>query len=82
MQTTYSIREAQANFPTVVREAEEHTITITRRDRVAGYVISPERMEALVETIEILSNPAAVRAIEEYEAGKTPFFDLKSLADD
>lgn len=82
MQTTYSIREAQANFPALVRGAEEHTITITRHDRVAGYVVSAAKMEGLIETLEILSNPRAVQAIESYEAGNTPFVDLAELGDD
>jgi len=82
MQTTYSIREAQAQFPALVRHAEEHTITITRHDRVAGYVVSAAKMDALIETLEVLSNPRAVQAIEAYEAGESAFLDLANLGDD
>ena len=79
MATTYSITEAQAKFPAVVREAAEHPVLITRRDKVVGYILSPERFEALLETMEILANPKAMKAIRYYEAGKTKFHPLSVL---
>lgn len=79
MATTYSITEAQANFPAVVREAAEHPIVITRRDKVVGYLLSPERFEAILETMEILANPEAMKAIRDYEQGKTKFYPLSVL---
>ncbi|MFZ4683700.1 MAG: type II toxin-antitoxin system Phd/YefM family antitoxin, partial [Terrimicrobiaceae bacterium] len=79
MGSTYSITEAQANFPALVRESQEHTITITRRDEVVGYLLSPERMEAIIESMEILANPKAMRAIRDYEKGRTAFHPLASL---
>ena len=79
MATTYSITEAQAKFPALVREAAEHPVLITRRDKVVGYLLSPERFEALLETMEILANPKAMKAIRDYEAGKTKFHPLSVL---
>ena len=79
MATTYSITEAQAKFPAVVREAAEHPVLITRRDKVVGYLLSPERFEALLETMEILANPKAMKAIRDYEACKTKFHPLSVL---
>lgn len=79
MATTYSITEAQANFPAVVREAAEQPIVITRRDKVVGYLLSPERFEAILETMEILANPEAMQAIRDYEQGKTKFYPLSVL---
>ena len=81
MATTYSITEAQAKFPAVVREAAEHPVVITRRDKVVGYLHSPERFEAILETMEILANPEAMKAIRDYEAGKTKFYPLSVLDD-
>jgi hypothetical protein len=48
-------------------------------DEVKGYLIGRERMEAILETLEILSNRAAGKALGNYEAGKTEFFDLDAL---
>ncbi len=79
MATTYSITEAQAKFPAIVREAAEQPVIITRRDKVVGYLLSPERFEALLETMEILANPEAMKAIRDYETGKTKFHPLSVL---
>lgn len=79
MASTYSITEAQANFPALVRASHDGPITITRRDEVVGYLISPERMEAIVESMEILANPEAMRAIRNYEKGLTNFHPLSAL---
>ena len=79
MASTYSITEAQANFPALVRASQDRPITITRRDEVVGYLLSPGRMEAIIETMEILANPKAMRAIRDYEKGLTKFQHLSAL---
>ena len=79
MPSTYSITEAQANFPALVRASQDRPITITRRDEVVGYLLSPERMEAIIESMEVLANPKAMRAIRDYETGRTKFHPLSSL---
>jgi prevent-host-death family protein len=79
MATTYSITEAQAKFPAVVREAAEHPVVITRRDKVVGYLLSPERFEAILETMEILANPEAMKAIRDAEEGKTKYHPISIL---
>jgi len=79
MATTYSVTEAQAKFPAIVREAAEQPVIITRRDKVVGYLLSPERFEAMLETMEVLANPEAMKAIRDYERGKTKFYPLSVL---
>jgi len=79
MSSTYSITEAQAHFPSMVRAAEESLVTITRRDEIVGYLLSPARMEAILESMEILANPKAMSAIRQYEKGRTKFHPLSSL---
>ena len=79
MANTYSITEAQAKFPSVVREAAEHPVVITRRDKVVGYLLSPERFEAILETMEVLANPEAMKAIRDAEEGKTKYHPLSIL---
>ena len=82
MKTTYSITEAQAKFPALVKEAVDMPITITRRDKTVGYLLSPEKMESILETMEILANPEAMAAIREYEAGEGEYLPLECLDDD
>ncbi|MCX6962374.1 MAG: type II toxin-antitoxin system Phd/YefM family antitoxin [Verrucomicrobia bacterium] len=79
MAITYSVTEAQAGLPSILREAEEQPVIITRRDKAVGYLLSPERFEAMLETMEIMSNPLAMQAIRDHKSGKTKFMPLDVL---
>jgi antitoxin YefM len=79
MALTYSVTEAQAGLPSILREAEEQPVIITRRDKAVGYLLSPERFEAMLETMEIMSNPLAMQAIRDHKSGKTKFMPLDVL---
>lgn len=48
-------------------EARHDRVVLTRRGRPAAVILSPEDLESLEETLAILSNPAAVRAIRRAE---------------
>lgn len=82
VKTTYSITSAQANLPTVVRECSKGLITITRHDEAVAYVVSRERMETLIETLEIMGNPKAMKALRDAREGKTKYYPLESLDED
>lgn len=83
MKSTYSVSHAQSRFPRLVREsAGGGAIAITRHDETVAYVVSRDRMEAIVETMELLANPAAMRAIRDYERGKTRFHPSEALDDE
>ena len=81
--STYSVTEAQSQLPRLLKEAERGTaIGITRRDETVAYLLSRGQLEAIVETMEVLANPAARKAIEDHRAGRTRFVPLAALADD
>lgn len=82
MKTTYSITEAQAKFPALVKEAADHPVAITRRNETVGYLLSQERMEAILETMELLANPEAMKAIREFEAGTQKYRTMEEWADE
>ena len=80
MQTTYSVTQAQSKLPQILREtAKDNVIRITRHDETVAYVLSPERMEAILETLEILGNPAAMKAIQAHRTGKGRYYSLDEL---
>jgi antitoxin YefM len=81
MKNVYSLEEAQVSLARILREAEEQTVMITRRDKTVGYLLSPERFEAMLETMEIMSNPLAMEAIRDHKSGKTKFLPLDALSD-
>jgi prevent-host-death family protein len=82
MASTYSITEGQAKFPQMVKEVQSgYVATITKRDEPVAYVVSKERMSALIETMEILANPDAMKAIRDNDAGKLKFVQIEDIPD-
>ncbi len=72
MKTTVTTTEAQANLPRLFRQLpKEKAVTITNHGRIAGFLISKDRMEAIIEAMEILANPEAMKAIRDFEAGRS-----------
>jgi prevent-host-death family protein len=45
-------------------EGQHERVTLTRNGRPAAVLISPEDLEALEDTLDLLSDPTAVREIE------------------
>lgn len=83
MDSTYSVTQAQTNLPRLIKEAADAgSIAITRHDQTVAYLISRERMDAIVETLEVLGNPAAMKAVQQYEQGKMKFLPLSALNGD
>ena len=80
MNKAYTVKEAQRSLASVVRTAERGDLaTITRHDRPVAYVIGAERLAAIAETMEILANPAAMKAIRDAEAGKSRLYAAADL---
>jgi prevent-host-death family protein len=65
-------------------EEDENTIAITRNGEPVGVMMTMERYETLLETIEILGDKAAMRALEgskkDFESGRT--FDDREVWED
>ena len=82
MKNTYSISEAQAQFPRLVKLSEQRLIPVERHNKTVAFIISKSQMEEITETLEILANPKAMKEIEKYEEGKTELFSLSRLNED
>jgi len=81
--STVTVTELQAQAPRCVREAEKKgSVTIARHGRTVAFLVSRERMESIIETLEIMGNPKAMKAIRAYEAGKGRFKDVACLDED
>ncbi len=79
MADSYTIKTAQQRFSSVVQEAGDHPVTITKQGKAVAVLISIERMEAIAETMEILADPKAMKAIREHRAGKGVYHDVSIL---
>ena len=82
MENTYSVAKAQANFTRILKEAEKHPVSITRHDETVAFILSRDRMDAIVETLEIMADPDAMKAIRAHQAGKAKFLPLSVLDED
>lgn len=80
MKTTVTTTEAQANLPRLLKQLPaKKSVTITNHGRIAGFLVSRERMEAIIETMEILANPLAMKAITDFESGAVSGKDISCL---
>ena len=85
MNETLPLAEIKAHLSEIVdRIQNQHErITLTRHGRAAAVLISPEDLEALEDTVELLADPEARAAIErardEIATGKgIPAEDLRA----
>ncbi len=74
MKTTVNITKAQATLPEIVRA--DRVIGIAKNNEVRGFYVPRARFEAILETLELLSDPAAMKALRAAGRGK-----YTSLAD-
>ena len=70
------ITKVKKEFLDVIKEmnAEESTITVTKNGMPVSVMMTPERYEGLLETIEILADHKVMKALaasaREFKAGK------------
>ena len=77
MKTTLSVSKGHAIFPAVCRRKE--TTPITRNGEVVAFVVPRARMQLLLEQMEILANPEAMKAVRRARAGKAKDHPLTAL---
>jgi hypothetical protein len=49
----------------LLKRAENDLIVMTRRDKTVAYLVSAQRMEVIVETLEIMADPEVLRRTRE-----------------
>ncbi|HVW21450.1 MAG TPA: type II toxin-antitoxin system Phd/YefM family antitoxin [Opitutaceae bacterium] len=80
MKSTYSIAKGQSQFPALVRTAERIGVaTILRHDEPVAYLVSRERWESMLETMELLANPTFQDQLRRVRAGEVKYFPLEAL---
>jgi antitoxin YefM len=70
MTETLPLAEIKAHLSEIVDRIEEQheRVTLTRNGRPAAVLLSPEDLEALEDTLELLADPRARREIERARA--------------
>jgi PHD/YefM family antitoxin component YafN of YafNO toxin-antitoxin module len=80
MKTTLTLSDAQAHLGRLVRS--NRTVAISRRGRTEAFLVPRKRMEAMLETMELLANPKAVAAVRRDRSGKGKYLPLSVLHED
>jgi antitoxin YefM len=81
VKTSYSIQEAKSRLPALVRRAESGgLVAITRRNRAVAYMMGAQDLASLIETMEVMGNPAARAAMADAEAGRGRAYSLNEIA--
>lgn len=81
MNRTIPLKEARAKFSTLVEKADRlsERFVVTKNGLPKAVVMSADEFESWVETLELLSNPRAVKALErglkQAKAGKFRSFE-------
>ncbi len=71
-----NVTEAQAKLNKLI---DQDTFAITRHGKIVGVYLSRDRIEALIETVELLENPKFAKALKDYESGRMKFQDAAEL---
>ena len=83
MKSMVTVSELQAQTPRILKETERRGMTaVTRHGKIAAFLISKDRVEAMIETLEILSDTEAMRAIRRFESGKMKLKPVECLDED
>jgi len=54
-------------------------VGISKHNKVAGFYVPRERFEALLETMELLANPIAMKALKQAKSGKLKYRPLAEV---
>ena len=74
MKATYpvlTVTQAQSDFPKLCREGKR--ILITKRDKPISVLLPIEDYEALMETMDLLANPKAMKTLGAARGGKLSY---------
>ncbi len=77
MKSTYPVTEAQTNLPKLLKSKK--ILSISRRGEVVSFLVPKERMEAILETMEILATPEAMESIRKDQSGQGTYYSLEEL---
>jgi len=82
VKTTQRDPRRKSELSKLLKEAEERIVAISRNGETIAYLISKDQLESIIETVEIMSNPKAMKAIRDAEAGRTKYYPIPKDLDD
>lgn len=77
MNSTLNVTQAQAQLPRLIRSGQ--TIGISRHGSTEAFLVPRDRMEAILESLELLTNPQAMTAIARDRSGRGRYVPVSML---
>lgn len=74
--STYTVSQAQARLPRLIKQ---DSFAISVHGKVKGFYLSKERVEAMIETMELLGNPEFMAALKDHKSGKGKTYTIAEL---
>jgi PHD/YefM family antitoxin component YafN of YafNO toxin-antitoxin module len=71
-----NVTEAQARLNKLINT---DSFAISRHGKIVGIYLSRDRIEALIETMELLGKPGFSKALKHYESGRMKLYGTTSL---
>lgn len=71
-----NVTEAQAKLNKLINQ---DSFAISRPGKIVGVYLSRDRIEALVESMELLTTSEFVKTVKDYESGRMKFYDAAEL---
>ena len=71
-----NVTEAQARLNQLINQ---DSFAISRHGKIVGIYLSRDRIEALIETMELLSDSEFSKALKDYESGRMKLYDVAAL---
>jgi PHD/YefM family antitoxin component YafN of YafNO toxin-antitoxin module len=82
MNSTMTMSRLNQNGSAAVKQAIRHgQLAITDRGETVAFILSAARVEALLDSLEILGDGEAMKTIRAYQAGKLTLKDAGCLDD-
>ena len=71
-----NVTEAQAKLNKLI---DHDSFAVSRHGKIVGVYLSRDRIEALIETMELLSSSTFGKALKQYESGRMRFYEVSEL---
>jgi PHD/YefM family antitoxin component YafN of YafNO toxin-antitoxin module len=71
-----NVTKAKARLHKLVNTS---SFAISRHGKIVGIYLSKDRIEALIETMDLLGDPEFSKALKDYESGRMRFHDAEDL---
>lgn len=74
--STVNVTQAQQQLPRLIKR---DSFAISRHGKIVGFYLSKDRIEALIESMELVENPEFLKTLKKYKSGKMKFYSTDEL---